>query len=35
MQSRGLQPHVYRSVNLPDGEAFNEQAEAAYQETGV
>jgi uncharacterized phosphosugar-binding protein len=35
MLARGLQPHVYRSVNLPDGEAFNQRAEAAYRETGV
>ncbi|MBE9565992.1 MAG: sugar isomerase domain-containing protein [Proteobacteria bacterium] len=35
MQARGLKPHVYRSVNLPDGEQFNARAEAEYAETGV
>ncbi len=35
MQAAGLNPHVYRSVNLPDGEEFNARAEAAYRETGV
>lgn len=35
MQARGLKPHVYRSVNLPDGEAYNARVEAEYRETGV
>ena len=35
MHARGLKPHVYRSVNLPDGEAYNTRAEAEYRETGV
>jgi uncharacterized phosphosugar-binding protein len=35
MVARGLSPHVYRSVNLPDGEEFNARAEAGYRETGV
>ncbi len=35
MVARGLKPHVYRSVNLPDGEEFNARAEAEYRETGV
>jgi uncharacterized phosphosugar-binding protein len=35
MRARGLYPHVYRSVNLPDGEQFNRRAEAEYRETGV
>ncbi len=35
MLARGLRPHIYRSVNLPDGEQFNLAAEAAYRETGV
>jgi uncharacterized phosphosugar-binding protein len=35
MVARGLHPHVYRSVNLPDGEEFNARAVAAYRETGV
>jgi len=35
MVARGLRPHVYRSVNLPDGEEFNARAEQAYRETGV
>ncbi len=33
--ARGLKPHVYRSVNLPDGEEYNARAEAEYRETGV
>lgn len=33
--AHGLKPHVYRSVNLPDGEEFNARAEAEYRETGV
>ena len=35
MLARGLDPHIYRSVNLPGGESFNLAAEAAYRETGV
>ncbi len=35
MRARGLAPHVYRSVNLPDGEEFNARAEAEYQQSGV
>lgn len=35
MLARGLRPHIYRSINLPDGESFNLAAEAAYRETGV
>ena len=35
MRALGLHPHVYRSINLPDGEEFNAQAEAAYRESGV
>ena len=35
MRALGLHPHVYRSVNLPDGEEFNARAEAAYRESGV
>ncbi len=35
MLARGLKPHVYRSINLPDGEEFNSSAEAAYRDTGV
>ncbi len=35
MRARGLHPHVYRSVNLPDGEQFNARAEAGYRETGA
>lgn len=35
MVARGLKPHVYRSVNLPEGEQFNARAEAEYRETGV
>ncbi len=33
--ARGKKPHVWRSVNLPDGEEFNARAEAEYRETGV
>lgn len=35
MLARGLHPHVYRSINLPDGEEHNARAEAAYREAGV
>jgi len=35
MLARGLKPHVYRSINLPDGEQFNARAEAEYRETGL
>jgi uncharacterized phosphosugar-binding protein len=35
MVARGLSPHVYRSVNLPDGEEYNARAEEGYRETGV
>lgn len=35
MQARGLHPHIYRSVNLPDGEEYNARAEQGYRETGV
>jgi uncharacterized phosphosugar-binding protein len=35
MQARGMHPHIYRSVNLPDGEAFNARAEQDYRESGV
>jgi len=35
MRALGLHPHVYRSINLPDGEEFNARAEAAYRESGV
>ncbi len=35
LTTRGLTPHVYRSVNLPDGEDFNARAEQAYQENGI
>jgi len=33
--SRGLKPHVYRSINIEGGEEFNAQAEAEYRESGV
>ena len=35
MLARGLKPHVYRSVNLPEGEQVNARAEAEYRESGV
>jgi uncharacterized phosphosugar-binding protein len=33
--ARGLEPSVYRSVNLADGFAFNDRAEARYRATGL
>ena len=35
MLARGLEPHVYRSINLPDGDEFNRRSEVAYHETGL
>ncbi len=35
MLARGLAPHVYRSVNLPEGEEVNARAEAEYREIGI
>ncbi len=32
---RGIRPAVYRSVNLPDGFAWNDRAEAQYRERGI
>jgi uncharacterized phosphosugar-binding protein len=32
---RGIKPHVYKSVNVPGAREFNEQAQAAYEKTGV
>ena len=32
---RGVKPHVYRSVNLPDGREFNQRARQEYQRTGI
>lgn len=32
---RGLEPSVYRSVNLADGFAWNDRAEARYRATGL
>jgi uncharacterized phosphosugar-binding protein len=32
---RGIKPHVYKSVNMPGAKEFNEQAQAAYEKTGV
>lgn len=33
--ARGIAPAVYRSVNLPDGFAWNEAAERLYRERGI
>jgi uncharacterized phosphosugar-binding protein len=32
---RGKRPHIYRSVNLPDGAAYNERARKEFEETGL
>jgi uncharacterized phosphosugar-binding protein len=32
---RGIRPAVYRSVNLPDGFAWNDRAEAEYRTRGI
>ena len=32
--SRGLTPHVFRSVNLPDGPAFNDRQRREYERLG-
>jgi len=33
--ARGITPAVYRSVNLPDGFAYNAEAERRYRERGI
>ena len=33
--ARGIEPAVYRSVNLPDGFAFNAEAERRYRDRGI
>jgi len=33
--ARGVEPSVYRSVNLPDGFAWNDRVEARYREKGI
>ena len=33
--ARGIEPAIYRSVNLPDGFAFNAEAERRYRERGI
>jgi uncharacterized phosphosugar-binding protein len=35
LTERGIKPQVYKSVNLPDGPAFNEKARAIYERTGI
>jgi uncharacterized phosphosugar-binding protein len=35
LAARGVAPSVYRSVNLPDGFAWNDAAEARYRERGI
>jgi uncharacterized phosphosugar-binding protein len=32
---RGKRPHLYRSVNLPDGASYNERARKQFEETGL
>jgi uncharacterized phosphosugar-binding protein len=34
LMARGLKPHVYKSVNLPDGPEFNARARKEYEQTG-
>ena len=33
--ARGIRPAIYRSLNLPDGFAYNEEAERRYRERGI
>jgi len=33
--ARGLKPHVWRSVNLPDPGDFNDLAQKEYERTGI
>lgn len=35
LTERNLKPSIYRSINLPDGEAYNAQARKRYEETGI
>ena len=35
LTARGIKPQVYKSVNLPDGPAFNERAREVYERTGL
>ncbi len=35
MTARGINPSIYRSVNEPDGFAFNQEAEAQYRRQGI
>jgi uncharacterized phosphosugar-binding protein len=35
LQARGVTPSIYRSVNLADGFAWNDAAEARYREKGI
>ena len=35
LTERGIKPHIYKSVNLPDGPEFNEKARAAYERAGL
>jgi uncharacterized phosphosugar-binding protein len=35
LEAHGVAPSVYRSVNLPDGFAWNDAAEARYREKGI
>ncbi len=32
---RGKRPHLYRSINLPDGASYNERARKEFEETGL
>lgn len=35
LMARGVKPSIYRSVNLPDGDAHNSRAKEAYLRTGI
>jgi uncharacterized phosphosugar-binding protein len=35
LTGRGLKPSIYKSINMPDGEAFNAEVRKRYEETGI
>ena len=35
LRGRGLKPSIYRSINMPDGETFNEQQRKHYEQRGI
>lgn len=35
LTERGVKPHVYKSVNLPEGPAFNAEARKIFEERGI